>query len=92
MTIDTVARAFARKQAASCHNAKTDGQTYWLHGHAIATHTKDDVRYSWCDHYTRTTANHLNKIRDALDIWRAPRFSYAAARDSGETGGSFFFR
>lgn len=77
-TIRQVAAAFIEGRAASCHNAKTDGSTYWLHGHAIA--------FDWCGWHTPTTANHMNAILALLP--HSMRVSYAEARD-GKAPGRF---
>jgi len=76
MRIKDVAEAFLKGRSAKVENAKTDGQTYWLHGHPIAKRTPQGVQYDWCGWYTATTANHLNHIRAALPFPRMPRFSY----------------
>lgn len=83
MTIKKTAKAFANHQAFKCHNATTDGQTYRLHGHAIAEWSNGSVIINWCGWYTPTTANHLNAILEALG--RTYRVSYAQARNEGQT-------
>lgn len=67
-TIKQVAEAFASGNKAKCHNAETDGQSYWLHGNKIAFKSPmtGDVMADWCGYYTVTTANHLNHIVDAI--------------------------
>lgn len=83
MAIKDVAKAFANKARGSCHNASTDGQRYYLHGCVIAQRRTCGVEFHWCDWYTPTTANHMNKLLAALgsDL----RVSYAKARDSSAT-------
>lgn len=81
MNIDTVAKAFINGQRAACHNSKTDGMSYWLHGHMIAKKTEQGFVLNWCGWYTRTTANHMNKILKAAG--KNVRVSYAEARDYG---------
>lgn len=68
MAIKQVAEAFASGQVTKCHNARTDGQSYWLYGNKIAfkSPTTGDVMADWCGYYTVTTANHLNHIVDAI--------------------------
>jgi hypothetical protein len=82
-TVKQVASAFIAGHKAHCHNAHTDGTTYWLHGSAIATH-KDGmyIQGNWCGYYTTTTANHLKAIRDAMG--GSMLISYSKARDAGE--------
>ena len=102
MTIQSVAQAFANGKPAHCHNAHTDGRSYWLHGHRIATF--EDVpdlpkeschqgmslaSFDWCGWFTPTTANHLNHIAEALDS-RDRRFSYALARDGKAPAKGYF--
>lgn len=81
MNIDTVAKAFINGQRAACHNSKTDGMSYWLHGHIIAQKREQGFVLNWCGWYTRTTANHMNKILKAAG--KNVRVSYAEARDYG---------
>lgn len=81
-TVADVARAFARGEKARCHNARTNGNEYFLHGHRIAWREPDGaVMGDWCGWHTPTTANHLRHIRDAIGS-RAST-SYAIARDDG---------
>ncbi|MGL4649734.1 MAG: hypothetical protein ACRC1H_10030 [Caldilineaceae bacterium] len=82
-TIQQAAQAFANAKPASCHNAKTDGTAYWLHGHAIAERQDNALVIDWCGWYTPTTANHMNNVLKALGIDR--RVSYAQARNAGDT-------
>ena len=66
-TVKQVAEAFASGKKAKCHNAKTDGQSYWLHGNHIAYRAPTgEIIANWCGWYTVTTANHLNKIATAI--------------------------
>lgn len=82
--IKQVAEAFVLGNQASCHNAKTDGKYYRLHGNEIAYRDKNGVIVAnWCGQYTPTTANHLNKIAEALGS--NTRVSYAKARDNNIT-------
>lgn len=81
MSIFKVARAFINGQSATCHNSKTDGTTYWLHGHIIAQKREQGFVLNWCGWYTRTTANHMNYILAAAG--KKVRVSYAEARDYG---------
>lgn len=78
-----IARAFVAGNNGTCHNATTDGQTYWLHGHAIAVKTDGGVVFYWHGYYTATTASHMNEVLRTLG---APfRASYANARDNKDT-------
>ena len=77
-TVKQVAEAFASGKKAKCHNAETDGQSYWLHGSCIAYKDSRWVTGNWCGFYTATTANHLNKIADA--IGSKNHFSYSSAK------------
>ena len=70
MTKTETARAFVRGEPGKCHNAMTDGQTYWLHGYPIVVKEGRSVVFYWHGFYTRTTAAHM---------------SYAAARDAKAT-------
>lgn len=80
-TIKQVAEAFVLGKQASCHNAKTDGKYYRLHGNEIAYRAKNGIIVAnWCSWYTPTTANHLNKI--AAAIGSNTLVSYAEARDN----------
>jgi hypothetical protein len=88
ITNASVAQAFANGEAAKSGNARTDGTTYWLHGHAIATKAPDGLRYDWCCWTTPTTATHLNHIAQACGFTKI-RFSYAEARDYGPPAGRF---
>lgn len=84
MSIKDVANAFIAGKQGQCHNSKTDGTTYWLHGNPIARKIDGgSVIISWCGWYTPTTANHLNAIARAYGTGN--RFSYAYARDKGVT-------
>jgi hypothetical protein len=82
------AAAFASKLVASCHNARTGAGIYQLHGHTIAEWDQgykcegyEFTKLSWCNHYTRTTASHMNEILKALG---APvTVSYVHARNRG---------
>lgn len=88
MAIKDVARAFAYGQPASCHNARTDGKHYYLHGNLIACKKWREgdgggvcVVFDWCGWHSHTTANHMNHI---LREWGADkRVSYAHDRDNG---------
>ena len=47
--IKQVAEAFVLGNQASCHNAKTDGKYYRLHGNEIAYRDKNGVIVAnWC--------------------------------------------
>ncbi len=81
MNIDQVAKAFINGNSAACHNSNTDGTEYKLHGHIIAKKTDTGFVLNWCGWYTRTTANHMNKILKAAG--KDVRVSYAQARDYG---------
>jgi hypothetical protein len=82
------ALAFARRESASCHNARTDGTEYRLHGHCIARRYPEHgvIRFDWCGWFTPTTAAHMNDILRALGI--CMRVSYAQVRD-GKTDSVF---
>lgn len=85
--ISDVAEAFVEGKAAKAGNAHTDGTTYWLHGSDIARKTAHGVRFEWHGWYTPTTANHLNRIAEALGL--PNRFSYSRFRDYGADQGYF---
>ena len=75
-----IARAFLARKPGACHNAKTDGKEYALHGSVIAKHTESgSIEFSFCGFYTTTTASHINEILKAAGAMR--RVSYAQARD-----------
>lgn len=79
MTKNEIALAFAGGLSGRCYNARTDGQTYWLHDTPIAVRRDRTVQFYWGGFYTPTTASHMNKILTALG---APfRVGYARARD-----------
>ena len=78
MPIKQVAEAFALGQKAKCHNAETDGHSYWLHGNRIAVKTEKGIVFNWGGWYGPTTANHLNKL--AAAVGSTHRVSYANAR------------
>lgn len=80
-TKQQTADAFAKGRSAQCHNARTDGETYRLHGHAIAWKENGVVKFNWCGYYTKTTAAHMNAILKSIGA--AFRVSYAKARDRG---------
>lgn len=81
MSIQRVATAFMQGRAATSHNSKTDGQSYWLHGNKIAQKgIEGSVIINWCGWHTRTTANHLNIIAKVYN-WNT-RFSAKMARDN----------
>ena len=85
MTIEETALAFIQGIKGQCHNARTDGYSYWLHGNNICTKYGKDGRivlvFDWCGYYTNTTRNHMNIIlRTALSNVRV---SAAQARDKG---------
>jgi hypothetical protein len=83
MSIDKVAQAFCAGGSASCHNAITSDGVYFLHGNLSAEWKGNTVHLHWCDWYSHTIANHMNKILKAVgsDV----RVSYARARDAGTT-------
>lgn len=84
MTKKSTAQAFAEGRNGRCHNALTDGQTYWLHGYPIAVKQDGSVVFYWHGFYTRTTAAHMNEVLKALGVQFA-HMSYAAARDAKAT-------
>lgn len=83
MTKNEIARAFARHAGGRCHNATTDGQTYWLYDTPIAVWKDHSVQFYWGGYYTKTTAEHMNKILTALGA--SFRVSFAQARDRKDT-------
>lgn len=83
-TIKDVAEAFAAGRAAQCHNAKTDGQRYALHGNEICIKRGDAYHFFWCGWHTQTTANHMNHIIKAIG-GNHSRVSYSQHRDQGIT-------
>lgn len=90
-TIAQVAQALIAGKAAKCGNAKTDGNSYWLHGNLIAQldDDKGGVALNWCGYYTPTTASHMNEILKAAGA--DYRVSYAKARDAGATTDGYRF-
>lgn len=78
-----LAKAFANQRIGKSHNAMTDGQTYKLHGHAIAEWANGSVIINWCGWYTSTTARHLNAILKATG--KDLRVSYTQAKKAGDT-------
>jgi len=84
MTRQSTAEAFVQGVPGACHNAHTDGQTYYLHGHPIAVREGKSVVFYWHGFYTRTTAAHMNKVLKALGV-RFAHMSCAAARDAKAT-------
>lgn len=84
MTKTETARAFVRGEPGKCHNAHTDGQTYWLHGYPIVVKEGGRYVFYWHNWYTRTTAAHMNGVLKALGVQFA-HMSYAAARDAKAT-------
>lgn len=83
MTKTQLAQAFIAGNPGACHNAETDGQTYWLHGHPITVKTDNNVVFYWHGYHTMTTASHMNGLLKALG---APfRVGYAKARDNNDT-------
>lgn len=81
MTITKCAKALLDGRKKACHNAHTDGKTYWLHGHRIAERHAASVTFYWCGWYTVTTANHINKILKEMNA--DFRVSYSKDRDLG---------
>jgi hypothetical protein len=92
MNTKELAAAFAKGEEGRGHNATVQHRRhegllyveYRLHGHCIAHYIKGNREFAlgyWCGYYTRTTANHLNTIRDALKV-DGRRVSYAKARDA----------
>lgn len=84
MTRQSTADAFAQGVPGKCHNATTDGQTYWLHRHPIVVKEGGRYVFYWHGFYTRTTAAHMNEVLKALGV-RFAHMSYAAARDAKAT-------
>jgi hypothetical protein len=83
MNKQQLAKAFVAGDSGPCHNAVTDGQTYWLHGHAIAVKTDGGVVFYWHGFWTITTASHMNEVLRALG---APfRVSRSTAAKEGQT-------
>lgn len=87
-----LAHAFASGQSkGSCHNARIDADTYYLHGSAIARVDRVNmvVTGNWCGYYTATTASHLNAIIKALrqqsSLVVSDNVSYAQARNTNTT-------
>ena len=83
MTKTELARAFVKGRNGTCHNAHTDGQTYWLHGHPIVVKEGKSYVFYWHGFYTMTTASHMNEVLKALGS--NIRMSYANARDAKAT-------
>lgn len=83
MKYEQLAKAFAEGRACHSGNARTDGQTYWLHGHPIATKTTEGIVFDWCGWHTQTTARHMNNLLHA--VGSSLRVSAAAALKEGQT-------
>lgn len=83
MAIKDVARAYAAGRSASCHNAQTNGEVYILHGNCISWRDGTTYHFDWCGWYGPTTANHMNRILDAIGADK--HVGYASARDNGVT-------
>ena len=64
-TIAATAAAFIAGRTAHCHNARTDGQTYLLHGHAIAWKDGSSIVATYAGRPTQTTQRHLKAIARA---------------------------
>jgi len=81
MNMRDLARAFLSGDPGKCHNARTDGKVYWLHDSAICRYSNGVYVFDWCDHYTVTTASHMNEILEGYN--GGMRVSYSVARDAG---------
>lgn len=80
--IQGVAKAFKAGKTAQCHNARTDGQAYYLHGHKIAEKIAPGIlRTQWCGWVTPTTQNHLQTILEAFGIFARLRRADADTQD-----------
>jgi hypothetical protein len=64
-TIAATAAAFIAGRTAHCHNARTDGQTYLLHGHAIAWKESSSIVATYAGWPSPTTQRHLTAIARA---------------------------
>lgn len=84
-----IASKFVDGEASKYGNVECDAGVYKLFGHAICRCDIEQIsgehkyvyRFDWCDHYTRSTARHINNILKALNANH--RVSYAQARDAG---------
>ena len=82
MNKSELAKAFVAGREGRCHNAASDGSTYVLHASPIIRRVSPSTyQFYWHRYYTRTTAAHMNEVLRLLGS-RAPRVSYAQARDS----------
>ena len=64
-TIAATAAAFIAGRTARCHNARTDGQAYLLHGHVIAWKEGSSIVATYAGWPSPTTARHLTAIARA---------------------------
>lgn len=81
MNLVELARTYADGYSGKSGNAECSGEVYRLFGHAICIKRGGMYHFSWCNHYTRSTARHINNILSALGT--SHRVSYAQARDAG---------
>lgn len=83
MKTNDLAKAFIEGKSGTCHNATTDGENYYLHGHRIAWKKNTFVFGDWCGYHTRTTANHLKHIAKHCG-GRASGYAMARAKNIGQ--------
>lgn len=83
MKINDLAKAFIEGKPGKCHNATTDGENYYLHGHRITWKKNTFVFGDWCGWHTRTTANHLRLIAKHCG-GRAAGYAEARAMNTGQ--------
>lgn len=76
-----LAKAFVAGNTGKCHNAHTDGNTYYLHGHPIVQKIGSEYKFNWCGWYTQTTASHMNFVLRTLNA--GVHVSAARHRDEG---------
>jgi len=62
-----IAAAFVAGVAKSNGNTRTDGQTLFLHGHAIARRDRGSLEISWAGWSTSTTRERINGVLSAFN-------------------------
>jgi hypothetical protein len=94
MNIRQLATAYVAGREGHCHNARTDGQSYVLHGSRISYKENGCILGTYGGWTTKTTHNHLQKIAQACGGEPPPPYgAYANTdpnavfiiKDTGET-------
>lgn len=70
MRKETQAIALAFKEGRKCHQARssTDGETVWLHGHAIARWHDGHLQVRLAGYVTNTTCDRVNGVIEACGV------------------------